>query len=308
MPIGENPRSAFASGEVSAKAALAALNLFRSTGLSSEPLVAGLSFDERSLRRKRFVPWDEYCDFIERAEVALGGPERIDALVLSSYHSIMPPEIKALFGAFASPRLLYRFFYRLFAPSIFPTFKISVRELTGGSLRLSLRLVSGYRPCLTFTRTSIAAFSGFSCHLGLPPAEVEVESLSADHLVVLVRLPDSRTLLQRTRRAARPAIHLNVLRAMEMLAWRSAEPDPAAPVQGAEADDRIRAARRSLKLTVRQTEVLAQLIRGRSNKEIASELDCAENTVEFHITQLLRKASVDSRTQLMAKLFAGRDG
>ena len=38
---------------------------------------------------------------------------------------------------------------------------------------------------------------------------------------------------------------------------------------------------------------------GRSNKEIAVELDCAMNTVEHHVTQLFRKTGTSGRTQLV---------
>jgi len=43
------------------------------------------------------------------------------------------------------------------------------------------------------------------------------------------------------------------------------------------------------------------VVAGRANKEIANELDCADNTIELHITRLLRKAEVTSRTQLIAR-------
>jgi DNA-binding CsgD family transcriptional regulator len=302
-PIRENPKRPFGPGEVSGKLAIALFDLLRSVGLPLDGVAEGLSFDARSIRRRRFVPWDEYGVLIERAEAVLGGPERAHEKVLRSYHAVLPPEFKALFGAFASPRLLYRFLCSVVGPATFPVIEMAYRELSGGSLRISLRLTPGARPCLTFMRMSVASISGFCCHLGLPPAEVEVEEVSGLALLVLVRPPDSRTLLARTMRAARPAIHRSALRAMEKLSWRSGDPDPGAPVPRGQADDRVRAAQTSLGLTVRQAEVLAQLIRGRSNKEIAGELNCAESTVESHVTQLLRKAGVDSRSQLIASLL-----
>ena len=45
------------------------------------------------------------------------------------------------------------------------------------------------------------------------------------------------------------------------------------------------------------------MARGSSNKEIARELEAAERTIEFHVTQLLRKVGADSRAQLIAKLW-----
>lgn len=50
-------------------------------------------------------------------------------------------------------------------------------------------------------------------------------------------------------------------------------------------------------LTRRQRAVLALLARGRSNKQIAFELDVTNTTVKAHITAILRKLKVTSRTQ-----------
>lgn len=57
-------------------------------------------------------------------------------------------------------------------------------------------------------------------------------------------------------------------------------------------------------LTERQRAVLAVLLAGKSNKEIAVALRCAESTVEFHVTSLLRKNNVTSRAELIAKVLA----
>ena len=53
----------------------------------------------------------------------------------------------------------------------------------------------------------------------------------------------------------------------------------------------------------RQLEVLALQVAGRSNKEIAAALHCADNTVEFHVTQLLKKARVRGRGELIGRLW-----
>jgi DNA-binding CsgD family transcriptional regulator len=57
------------------------------------------------------------------------------------------------------------------------------------------------------------------------------------------------------------------------------------------------------KLTARETEVLGHLIHGESNKAIAVSLGCAERTVEVHVTRILAKAQVESRSALIAKFF-----
>lgn len=57
------------------------------------------------------------------------------------------------------------------------------------------------------------------------------------------------------------------------------------------------------KLTARETEVLGHLVRGESNKTIAGHLGCAERTVEVHVTRILAKARVESRSALISKVF-----
>jgi NarL family two-component system response regulator LiaR len=59
-------------------------------------------------------------------------------------------------------------------------------------------------------------------------------------------------------------------------------------------------------LTERETEVLRQLALGKSNKEIAATLVIAEKTVRTHVSNILGKLGVSSRTQ--AVLHAVRSG
>ena len=59
-------------------------------------------------------------------------------------------------------------------------------------------------------------------------------------------------------------------------------------------------------LTERETEVLQQLAQGKSNKEIAAALVIAEKTVRTHVSNILAKLGVASRTQ--AALHAVRSG
>jgi len=60
------------------------------------------------------------------------------------------------------------------------------------------------------------------------------------------------------------------------------------------------------KLTERETDVLRLLALGRANKEIALELNIGEKTVKTHVSSILRKLGVPSRTQ--AALHAVRIG
>jgi len=54
-------------------------------------------------------------------------------------------------------------------------------------------------------------------------------------------------------------------------------------------------------LTVRETEVLRLLSEGLGNKEIASRLAISEHTAKFHISSILGKLSVASRTEAVSQ-------
>lgn len=74
----------------------------------------------------------------------------------------------------------------------------------------------------------------------------------------------------------------------------------AAAVPGGEID----VAQRLATLTAQQVRVLQLLGTGKLNKEIAYELDIAEPTVKVHVSAILQKLKVYSRTQ--AAVLAGR--
>ncbi|PEA53396.1 DNA-binding response regulator [Bacillus pseudomycoides] len=59
-------------------------------------------------------------------------------------------------------------------------------------------------------------------------------------------------------------------------------------------------------LTKREKEVLREIAKGRSNKEIAVELHITEQTVKTHVSNVLAKLHVDDRTQ--AALYAVKHG
>ncbi|WP_020573250.1 response regulator [Actinopolymorpha alba] len=79
------------------------------------------------------------------------------------------------------------------------------------------------------------------------------------------------------------------------------EPEVAAALLKGEATgDRVDA------LTEREREVLAEIARGRSNREIARALVLSEKTVKTHVSSILAKLGLADRTQ--AALYAVRSG
>ena len=59
-------------------------------------------------------------------------------------------------------------------------------------------------------------------------------------------------------------------------------------------------------LTARETEILALIAEGKSNKEIAADLIISVNTVKVHVSNIFQKIEVSSRTE--ATLFAIENG
>jgi DNA-binding NarL/FixJ family response regulator len=59
-------------------------------------------------------------------------------------------------------------------------------------------------------------------------------------------------------------------------------------------------------LSERETEVLVLIAQGKANKEIAAELTIGEKTVKTHVSSILNKLGLQSRTQ--AALYAAQSG
>nr|MBA3275751.1 response regulator transcription factor [Chloroflexia bacterium] len=81
--------------------------------------------------------------------------------------------------------------------------------------------------------------------------------------------------------------------AARLLMREVGQPDTAAPT-GVDA------------LTARETDVLRLMARGQANKEIARSLGIGDKTVKTHVSNVLAKLGVQSRTQ--AALHAARTG
>jgi len=79
-----------------------------------------------------------------------------------------------------------------------------------------------------------------------------------------------------------------------------------APEAAARLMREVRAPESPEALTARETEVLELLARGHANKQIASSLYVSEKTVKAHVSAILMKLGVQSRTQ--AALYAVRTG
>src|SRR5690606_31157538 len=75
-----------------------------------------------------------------------------------------------------------------------------------------------------------------------------------------------------------------------------------AGAQGADGNDRADLVARLSKLTPQQLRVLRMLQQGLLNKQIAYELQVGETTVKAHVSEILRKLNVYSRTQAVIEV------
>lgn len=75
-------------------------------------------------------------------------------------------------------------------------------------------------------------------------------------------------------------------------------PDP-----NAELETRASASSARWGLTIRQAQVLSEIVHGLTNRVIAATLGVAERTVEVHLTAIFEKAQVENRAELVAKVW-----
>ncbi|HTR56345.1 MAG TPA: LuxR C-terminal-related transcriptional regulator, partial [Kofleriaceae bacterium] len=269
--------------------AWAALGLHDEVGVSIADLLEGLPFDEAGLRRRR-VAWNDYCTIVERLAEAAGSMTELEDVLCATYHKALP-ELRMLAGALVAPKAMYRFTFEVIDPIFIPPVDFRYED-RGDTIHLEAWLRPGARPCAAWFHGSTGAIRGMPAHLDLAPAEIVAADVGPDHGVWDVRLPASRTVLDRARTTARRLTLRFVL---------GTDPDgtPVTATIGEPESDpivvRLDLARAAWQLTPRQAEVLALVAEGHANKDIAQQLDCAENTVELHITRLFRKAKVTSR-------------
>lgn len=292
------------SHEIWARAVWATVDTVEHAGLPTAPLFERVPFDSAGLRRLTRVRWDDYVEIVESITRLVGSTGALENLVEGSHHEVIP-EIRALADAFVSPKLLIRYVFEVLDPILFPPVEFGYTDLDEHRVQLTACLRPGVRPCLPFFEWCAGALRGMPSHLGLPPAVVTHAKVGPDHGIYDVQLPPSRTLRARAHHASRTTFD----RITAHLALGSRDGAPlyvtiGNPEQGSGIVHRLELARSDWGLTRRQLDVLRLVVEGKSNKEIANALDCADNTVEHHVTQMLRKIGAGSRGQLIALFWS----
>jgi DNA-binding CsgD family transcriptional regulator len=287
-----------ASYQVWARALWAPLALADLAGLCSDRVFMDLPFDAVSVRARRSIDWDDFCVACERLEELCGGPEACQHLLATSYHLVLP-ELRSFAGLLARPATFARLMIEGVSPLIYQGCAFSLEELERDRIRVSLRLRPGARPSLTFFRATIGELRALPRHIGLPPAIVSAD-VGPEHGNYDVLLPPSQSLATRTLRVARQGVRFVLGLAPDgaEIALTFGETTNTDPCW------RLHAAAEAWQLTTRQREILASVVDGSSNKEVALALACAENTVELHVTQILKKAGVTSRARLIAHYWS----
>jgi DNA-binding CsgD family transcriptional regulator len=208
------------------------------------------------------------------------------------------PELHWLTATVTCPVTFSRLALEVISPIIYQGCSFTVRDAGPRQLHVELRLRQGARPSLTFFRASVGELQALPRHLGLEPASVRAD-FSAQHGDYELRLPRSSSNSRLGDAAHATESELGLAGGAERGPGRVESPGRA------DVGARLVAVQLGMGLTPRQAEVLGWVIEGASNKEIAEQLGCAENTIELHVTKLLQKAGVASRARLIAQFWSG---
>jgi DNA-binding CsgD family transcriptional regulator len=283
--------------EVASRPIRGMLAAARKLGLDVPALLAGLPFDEATIERNARVDWDAFVDFVDRVQAAVGGLaglHKVGDLLHEAF-----PEVNTLLGHVISPLRFFRFFWGPITRSAFPHVVVDYREHPPDRVTIAIALPEKYRDSPGFFVLTEAATRHGTRYIGLPPAQVQMElrPRSATYHVVLPpprRFAATIDDVAEAAIAAVETVHSRFIQLFKLSEARAA----------AEDDERRRRAAAAWKLTPREAEVFELLLRGKSNKEIAATLRCAEATVELHVTRLLRKSGASSRMALATQFLS----
>lgn len=177
-------------------------------------------------------------------------------------------------------------------PAVATALRTAALAASGQSDALETGVVLADSKCRIIDVTGAAAAwlaeFGLSNHDELP--------LTLDALCRRVLLEKSTVSTSVTTRTGRPAL-------VEMAALQSGdEPHVAIVIRSAPADQNLQRFAAIVSLTRRETDVVAQVLRGLSTRDIAEELSVSVYTVQAHLTAVFAKAGVHTRRELVHRL------
>lgn len=237
------------------------------------------------------------------------GPTVFDAIFMRHTHIAFPGLSQAFVSATKPSQLLFYFSSRYLpehAPGV-----IAAAEAHGGGAKCTVSLINRRSGGMAFLRSLSCALQALLAEACRGEPEVEVH-YGAESLTLTTTLPehfgiDAGTPHPASIEAAREEIARlsRALRASYSLAGGPPPvKDDGAYDAAARTAARLRAAAMRWQLTGRQTEVLAHLLAGRSNKEIAVALHCSVATTATHVLAILRKTNMHSRQELVAHYWS----
>jgi two-component system nitrate/nitrite response regulator NarL len=173
-----------------------------------------------------------------------------------------------------------------------------------GDAAQALRLAPQLRPQVILLDNHLPGVMGVDAIQGLrEDAQDLATALRNGAQGYLLKTIDGELLAQAIRRAARgePVVSPELMGKLVAAFQSQGAPvapgkpplpdDPPAGVPAAAGDDTLSP------LSPREEDVLREIARGMSNKEIARTLDIAETTVKIHVQHILRKLGLTSRVQ-----------
>lgn len=265
----------------------------RKLRLDVERLLAGLPFREADLDSSRRIDWDIFVEFTSRLQEAAGGLEGLRRI--GRIHHEAYPEIAQLVGRSVSPLRFMRVFLGPGAQAAFPHFIAEWSEAPPSKARCTRRLPNRYRDCPGLFVLTEEAIRYGTWHIGLPPAEVKMD-LQPRFAAYDIALPPPRSGagIDEAAQTAMDAFEAEGAKVLAMFRQR----------EKVDAEERLEQAVSAWSLTPRESEVLDNAVSGKSNKEIAAALECAESTVEIHMTHILRKSRARSGKELIAQFWS----
>ncbi|MBI5512726.1 MAG: response regulator [Deltaproteobacteria bacterium] len=146
------------------------------------------------------LPWDTFCTLCERLEVAVGGPEALEALGVAVLEVNELGVVFRVLQLVASPQALYWASIKWSGPSAFPGLQDTYEVLPDNKLRITIVIPMDRRDSQQFLRLNGGVYAALPKLLGLPPSRVEAE-IHPRKAVYVIEPPPSLTLWSRLRHA-----------------------------------------------------------------------------------------------------------
>lgn len=267
------------------------LDVYGRAGVDTARCFEGLPWTEAELRgRSGRVDWDPYATLISRMSAALPDDDAVSRV--GATMDTTASWINMVVASFVSPLQLFRF-WTLLVPRAWRGLTMEVREVPGGRLYVRCAIPAHYQGCRAFFVATIGSWVTTTRRIGLPSCTLVSADVGTHHGVYVLEPPPSHTVAHRITQ-----VDLSGLFALLDV---DQPPRSSPPTHEAAMDRAIT----RWGLTPAQGRVLARVVVGRTNKEVAADLGISEATIEAHLTQCFRKSGTESRTALTAAYWSG---